>query len=178
MTKHIAGLILFTFIVGTSAVVAGLFYEAPSKTRSFSIRKDYRSYKRKRRKRRCRKHRKPRIVERGLAGAELKQALFDQSTGLLTASHGSGTALNDGRRGTLVYHFYVKDEFGTRHIRSERVWGAFEGSKVISDFEWLSNRNSNENLYVASEYKDFRSFWKIAPKFDESNAVPVLIKGK
>ncbi len=176
MTKHIAGIMLFTFIVGTSAVIAGLFYETPREFKSFSVREDHRSYKRKKRKKRCRPHRGHYSEQRGLVSVGIAKAVFDATSGLLTASHTVEPSSYEKHRGTLVYHFYVKDEYGTRHVKSERVWGSLESSNLVSPSEWLQNRHSTENLYVASEYRRVNGTWRVAPKFEDSNAIKVLIK--
>lgn len=176
MTKHIAGIMLFTFIVGSSAVIAGLFYEAPLELRSFSSTDEYVSHKRKKRKRRCRSHKKRHATERGLVSVGIAEAVFDKNSGLLTASHTVEPSSLNERRGSLVYHFYVKDELGARHVKSERVWVPLESSNMVSAFEWLQNRHSTDNLFVASEYRDVRSFSRIAPKFEDSNATPVVIR--
>lgn len=60
MIKHIVGIVLFTFIVGTSAAIACLFGVVTERTNSVSEHKSYRVYKDKKRKKRCRKKRKRR----------------------------------------------------------------------------------------------------------------------
>ncbi len=175
MTKHIAGLILFTFIVGTSAVITGLFYSTPDRMVAFSYSNERNSCSK--RKRRHRKPKRPRVFADKVFSTGLNQAVFDTSTGLLMVSHEVRAVPEDETRSMLVYHFYVKDEYGTRHVKSEKIWSGIESSSVLNGFQWLSNRNSKENLYIGSEYRDYRDkSWRIAPKFEDSNAVPVLIK--
>ncbi len=172
MTKHIAGIILFTFIVGTSAVIAGLLYSPEHKSRAFVFYNDDYSRCRKKKKRR-RKPRRMRFVRHD-QNVAINQAVFDTTTNLFAVSHADQNDLRRGR--ILVYHFYVKDENGTRHVRSERVSNRAYAPNVVNDFIWLANRTSRENLYVAAEIKGKRSVWNIAPKFENSGAVPVLIK--
>ena len=179
MTKHIVGLVLFTFIIGTSAVIAGLFGDTPKNMNSFVIGDSHKVYKRKkRRKRRCRKRReRPHFFQKRLISTGITQAVFDANTGLLTTSHAVKAANRGAKRGYLVYHFYVKNEFGTKHVRSERVLRAFKSSNMMSGFRWLNNQRSKDNLYIISEYKRFRHGWREPLEFDESRAIPILIKG-
>ncbi|MCB1025291.1 MAG: hypothetical protein KDB79_12920, partial [Acidobacteria bacterium] len=81
MTKHIAGIILFTFIVGTSAAIAGLFYVTPQKVRVFSSYDNYDHCKRKKRKKR---HRRPRFISESPANFMVTDAVLDKETGYLT----------------------------------------------------------------------------------------------
>ena len=171
MTKHIAGLILFTLIVGTSVVIADLFYETPRTVKSFTVRGDYRSYQKKHRK-----HRRPRVFRNRLVSTGLTLAVFDTNTGRLTTLHDAEVAAYSRNRRILVYHFYLQDEFGARHVRSERIWRTHKLPEVTTMLRWLEGRHSKENLYVISEYRNHRHTINNAPKFDPSKAVPVLIK--
>lgn len=178
MTKHIAGLILFTFIIGTSAAIAGLFDYGSDRSRSFTVRESYRTYKRKkRRKRRCRKHRKPHVFERQSVSVKLTQAVFDRSTGLLATAHAFG---NKGyRRGpdaVVYYHFYTNGETGPQYLRTERIRGAFGSSSMESEFSWLADLSSDETIYIIPGYSPNSRSSIVAPRFELSNAVPVLIK--
>ena len=177
MTKHIAGLILFTFIIGTSAVIAGLFDYGSDRSRSITVRENYRTYKRKKRKRRCRKHRKPRIVESRVVSVKLTQAVYDKSTGLLATAHAFS---NDNyRRGTnavVYYHFYTNGEAGPQYLRTERIRGAYGSSNMETEFGWLADRDSNETIYIIPGYSPNHRSSIVAPRFELSNAVPVLIK--
>lgn len=176
MTKHIAGFILFSLIVGTSAVVASLIGDAPDKMRSFTIRDDYAFYKRKKRRRRCRRRRKPREYRAKIVSHEITGAVFNRDTGLLTTSHTLRKLPYGEKRAKLVYHFYVSDEFETRHLRSQEVWGiALDSPTIVKNFEWLNRIDSKENVYVIAEYRGFRDS-KSVPEFDEVKAVRVLIR--
>ncbi len=167
MTKHIAGLILFTFIVGTSAAVAGLFYAAPEKVRVFRSSNEYDHCKRKKRKKR---HRKPRIAPVTAANFMVTDAVLERNTGYLTTYQYVKGVESLPERRAFVYHFFVKDELGTNYLRSEKVWTGLESPRLVSSFDWLSNIDPEDNLYIMS------GFSMRAPEFDPSLAVPVLIK--
>lgn len=171
MTKHIAGIMLFTFIVGTSATIAGLVYVAPQKVTQFSSydNNDYCKRKKKRRHRH-RKPQKPGMEDVGPANFMVTDAVLDKTTGYLTTYHyvKNVESLPEGK--AFVYHFFVKDESGTQYLKSERVWTGLGSPRLVSSFDWLSNIDRDENLYVMS------GFTMNPPEFDSSLAVPVLIK--
>ncbi len=177
MTKHIAGIILFTFIVGTSAVVAGLFFETPHRYRSFSAKHNYSGYKRKkRRKRRCRKHRKPKAY----SNVRLNQAVFEMRTGELRTSVSFGDALysEEGETPTFYYHFYTLNEMGSNYLGSERIG---QGAQFVtgmrdrfvrtSHLGWLSDRIADGEVYIIVRNVPDQPFG-----FDVSKATPILIK--
>ncbi|MEZ5347023.1 MAG: hypothetical protein R2681_15855 [Pyrinomonadaceae bacterium] len=171
MTKHIAGILLFSFIVGISAVVAGLFYVAPQKTNYFSSYSDGEYCKRKKKRRhRHRKPRKPRLENVGPANFMVTDAVFDKNTGYLTTYHYVKDVQSLPERKAFVYHFFVKDEAGTQYLRSERVWTGLGSPRLVSSFDWLSELDKSQNVYVMS------GFSMSEPEFNSSLAVPVLIK--
>jgi len=176
MTKHIVGLVLFTFIVGTSAGIAGLFGEPSKQGNSFSLRENFRVFKRKRKKRRCRKRRRPRFLKRRLVSTGITKAVFDEESGLLLTKHSLRRSSNSKERKTLVYHFYVKDEFGTHYARSKRISGAFSSSITVNGIEWLVNRRPKNDLYIMSEYVPNGRSWKKPLEFDGSKAVLIRVK--
>lgn len=176
MTKHIIGLLLFSLIVGTSAGVAGFFNTAPERVKSFTIKGDYAVYKRRKRRRRCRR-RRPRSAE--AAALKISNAMFNMETGILTVL--PVKRYEDGKESrSVIYHFFSKDQFGARRVRSERVWikqnSSFNSSYIRKRFGWLARPISRENLYLIVESSNSLN-WREAPKFDERAAVPIIVTG-
>ena len=175
MIQHIAGLILFTFIVGTSGAVSALFDYGSDSARSITVRKSYKSYKRK--KKRCRKHRKPRrphFSKSRIVPVRLSQAVFDRTTGRLSTVFSSGSYSR--KAGNYFFHFYVNGVDGPTYLRTEKVKRSGNSVQTISDVEWLMNRNAGETIYVIPAFTPSHQSSIIAPRFDMSKAVPVLVK--
>ena len=169
MTKHIVGLIIFTLIVGTGAVIAGLFSSvtAPDAD-SVTVYKDSGVYKKKRKKR-CRKKRKPRPRE---ISATVLQATFDQAAKKLTTE----IFVNDTDvEGDLELHFFVRDAYGTQYLKKETIAVSSEENLYENSFGWLNRLESKKNLYIVPQVKDSSSRWDYQPRFDAEKATPVLI---
>ena len=172
MVKHIAGLILFSLIVGTSVFVAAVVsgptvnvVESPSKYRLLKKKK-----KRKKRKRRCRPHKKK-------VNVSLDQAVFSRRTGLFTPS--LTEAVIPYRYGNLELHFFAKDQFGTRFLRTETMpvsrsrYGAH-----LKEMPWLKRIDAGQNIYVIAQANKFSRGLTFPPDFSASVATPVLITDK
>lgn len=172
MTKHIVGLIIFTLIVGTSAIIAGLFgYVTTSeKTSVQTYNEDYRSYKKKRKKR-CRKHRKPRPKE---VSAMVSQAVFDETNKNLTTEIAFENFFES--EGEIDLHFFVQDGFGIQYLKRETIKVSSYENVYENSFGWLNRLESRENLYVVAKFKpDVESDYSME-FFDGKNATPVLVK--
>ena len=173
MTKHIAGIILFTFIVGTSAVVAGLFYEAPAKVRSYSYGYEPWHCKKKKRKKR-RRHRRPRFVAMA-PSSNIVSAVYDKQSGVFEATLSS--RVFDSRTRSLAnvaYLFFVKDENGASFVGSTTAQGSNISRSLAQELSWLKTQELKGNLYVMIENSPGRTL--NIPAFDSGKAVPVLIK--
>ena len=172
MTKHIVGIILFTFIVGTSAVVAGLFDVVTSKAKSVVVKENYRVYKKKKRKKRCRrKRRKPHRVN---VEANVAQAVYDKKLNQLTTSLVFSRNLK--RSVEVDLHFFVKDEFGTQYLKKETLYASNSNNTYENSFTWFNRLESKENLYVMAKVRNSREKWDYQPGFIPSKATPVLLK--
>ncbi len=171
MTKHIVGLIIFTLIVGTSVVIAGLFgYSSAPDTYTFTEHHDnHRVFKKKKRKKRCRKKRRKHRTEN--IEAKISQAVFDKNTNQLTTNL---VLTDDVIYGDVDLHFFVKDEFGTQYLKKETISVSSNGVYENS-FAWLNRLESRENLYVIPKFKVSRRSWDYQPRFDVSKATPVTL---
>ncbi len=171
MTKHIIGLIIFSFIVGTSAIIAGLFsYNPVPETYTLTTYKDsYKVYKKKKRKKRCRK-RRPQPKE---VSAEISQAVFDEKTNQLTTEI-SFKNYSDSN-GQLNLYFFSKDVYGTQYLKQEKIYVTEERSVYRNSFDWLTRLEFKGNLYVIPVLQtDSDSVNWV--KFDDSIAQPILIQ--
>ncbi len=168
MIKHYFGFALFSFIVGTTAVVYAMFnvvnvnevtvpnYSTYSPTKS--------CWKMKRESR-----------ESNISSPTIRQAVFNLKTKQLKWELAAPET-----NSKIALHFFIKDENGTRYINSMLAlsFGNESGTiKATSSHLWLDNLESYENLYVIAEpvlsgaYID-KNF---LPKFDQSKAVAVLV---
>lgn len=169
MTKHIVGLLIFTLIVGTSAVIAGLFgYASAPEADSVTVSETYRVYKKKKRKKRCRKKRpRPREV-----AATVVQATFDESGRTLTTEVVLGTP----ETADLELHFFVSDAYGTQYLKKETIVISSSETLYENSFGWLDRLESKENLYVVARPRPASRGWDYPPEFDAALAVPVLVR--
>jgi len=175
MTKHIVGLIIFTLIVGTSAIIAGIFgYMTTPGADSVSV-SDNLLYRIESRRHRCgRKRRKPRKPRPREISATVTQATFDEaSRTLTTAIDFSDSDLFDG---DLELHFFVKDAYGTQYLKKETISVSDAKSVYENTFGWLNRLESRENLYVIAQVKSSDDRSDYQPSFDSGKATPVLIK--
>lgn len=173
MTKHIVGLILFTFIVGTAAVVSGLFGNTPTPKKYTVVKSNdkYRVYKKKKRKKRCRKkrrHHHPKLE------ATVSQALFDNSSNKFITSIKFKNNRYSERDVDL--HFFVKDRHGERYIKTETIAVSTYQKQYVNSFKWMKNFGSRENLYVVPTAKTLNDGWTIPPSFNVNKATPVILK--
>ncbi len=171
MTKHIVGLILFTFIVGTSAIIAGLFYEVP-KANSIKVKKNYYyTYKKKKKKKRCRKYRRSSAE---IVSVNLSQAIFDSSANRLTAKIKYEDSWDSS--GVVNLHFFVKDKYGTRFLKTERLYASTAMDKYTKILDWMGRLDSRENLYVIPQVQSDNYDITGYPKFNQFKATPILLK--
>lgn len=174
MTKHIVGLILFTFIVGTTAIISGVFgsTQLPKKRTLINQKDNFKVYKKKKRKRRCRRKRpKPRLEK---IEATVSQALFDKNTNQFITNIKFKNRSYAERDVDL--HFFVKDKHGERYIKTETIPVSTSKQQYINKFKWLRSFGSSENLYVIPTVKTLNDGWTIPPSFNVAKATPVLLK--
>ncbi|HXH69648.1 MAG TPA: hypothetical protein VNI60_04790 [Pyrinomonadaceae bacterium] len=168
MIKHYFGFALFSFIVGTTAVVYAIFNVVNVNEVTVPNYSTYSPAKS------CWKMKRE---SRGsnLSAPTIKQAIFNLKTKQLSWEL-SAPETNSN----IALHFFVKDENGTRYINS-MVKQAFRHeygtTKAVSSYLWLDNLESYENLYVIAEPVSSGAYIdkNFQPKFDQSKAVAVLV---
>ena len=177
MNKHIAGFILFNLIVGSSAVVAALFYEVPKIETirvfeelpvTYSGRSCWRS---------------GRNFENGQVNAKIVQAVFDENTNQLDMDLYLERKNHSTDYAGVKLHFFVKNGSETRYLATEKVdltpnfnLDDKATQSISQSYKWLNNLKSHENLYVVPQTTfDADNYKKIAPRFDELNAAPVMV---
>lgn len=170
MTKHVAGFILFTFIVAASGIIAALFYTVPS-TDAVLVKDEYitaRKFK-KIRKKHCRMMKR----DNSKASADITLAIFDSRKSVLTAS----IDFEDERKnyGSVDLHFFVSDRYGTRFLKTERMLVSTAADNYDKTLEWMGRLEIKENLYVIAEARTDDSDVFSVPDFDHSKAMPILI---
>lgn len=184
MNKHIIGLIVFSFIVGMSAIVAGFFIRMPQIPEIAPVRVSESNDYIYRGNTYCKKNkRKPRPKNSDLAFAKVSQSVFDLNKKQLDTEFIIERANDSTEDVNVALHFFVNDRFGVQHIATEFVTltpnfdlGDKAMTSKISSFKWLSNLESRENLYVMAEVIDNNySYEKLPPIFDTYEATAVLI---
>lgn len=171
MTKHIIGLIIFSFIVGTSAFVAGYFYGSPdTAVDSFYEHYSEKRKKRKKRKKRCRPHR---FHDRSAASATVKSAVYDAQSGRLntTFEFSNGTP----EEFLLELQFYVLDEFGKRYIKTETVKGSSWTHNYEDSYDWIDRFEQVDKLYVKASVLTKDEGWTSPPDAYGTGLVPVTV---
>ena len=183
MNKHIIGLIIFSFIVGMSAIIASFFIPMPQMPKIDSVSVSESNEYIYRGSTSCKK-RKPRPKDYShLASAKVSQAVFDLNKKQLDTQFTIERADASTETVKVALHFFVNDRFTVQHIKTEFITLApnFDiGDKAmttkISSFRWLTHLESHENLYVMSEVvTDSDNYKKSAPVFDSFEASAVLL---
>jgi len=180
MIKHIVGFIIFTFVIGTSALIAALFNPVQQNVSSVRVSNDYTVYKsRKRcRKKKKRKPKRPRILLNQFEYWDA-QAVYDAKSNLLTTANvGDNPEFETDSDRFLVYHIYAKNQAGARHLTSVQVNSGFASSSKITWVDSSRQLAGNENLYLIPQFKNRRYSSDEAPTFNEHLAIPVLIKNR
>lgn len=184
MNKHIIGLIVFSFIVGMSAIVAAFFVRMPPIPEVAPVKvSESNEYVYRGRTSCKKKKRKPRPKSSDLASAKVSQAVFDLNKKYLNTEFIIERATDSTENINVALHFFVNDSFGAQHIATEFVTltpnfdiGDKAMTSKLSSFNWLSNLESRENLYVMAEVVDTNySYEKLPPVFDSYEATAVLV---
>ncbi len=188
MNKHIIGLIIFSFIVGMSAIIAGFFVPMPQMPKIDSVKVSEANDYVYRGSTSCKKKkRKPQPKDYNeLASAKVSQAVFDLNKKQLDTQFTIERADDLTETVKVALHFFVNDRFGVQHIKTEFVTLTpnFDiGDKAMtiktSSFRWLNNLESRENLYVIAEVvTDSYNYNNYAPVFDSYEATAVLLSPK
>lgn len=183
MTKHIAGFILFSFIVGVSGVLAFIFAEIPKE--EIAVEKSY--VPRFESKTRCVKKNYGNY-ENSNASVKVVQAVFNERTKLLDTNLFIKRGDSSLQSVTFALHFFVKNRNGVRYLASENYYlkpdfnNRDEASQAIPSrsYQWLDDLTSQENLYVIADTTiNKTNHRKAQPDFDENRATAIIsLKGK
>jgi hypothetical protein len=168
MNKHIAGFILFSFIIGMTAFIYAMFnivrlVEVPAPTYSQTYSSKTSCWKMKRQ-----------LRESNFGSPVIEQAVFNLKTKRFSWKLAAPeTDL------PIALHFFVKDKNGIRYISTEQDINSvrYKELNFSSSFIWIDNLDSYANLYVMAELvPTSRRYNKnFQPEFDVSRAAPVLL---
>jgi hypothetical protein len=181
MTKHVAGLILFSFIVAASGIIAFVFAEIPQpeKTVQFNV-------PRFESKMRCDKSNHD-SFENSNALVKVAQSVFNERTGLLDTDLFIKRKDASTKSVSVALHFFVKDLKGARYLATENYYfkpdfdSRNEATVAIPSrsYGWLDNISSQENLYVIADAEMQSDYKKYKSSFDENKATAIIsLKGK
>jgi hypothetical protein len=180
MKQNIFGAILFTTIVGTAVFVSASLVKLPSpppiQEMPIQPKNVYES------RNSCSKR-----SYKNVSKITVNQAVLNPRTDKLHTNLTIERKFSGNSHIGVTYHFFVKEGAETRFVASETVAiqpnfdaGNKAFHEVLSSYNWLDKIDSKSNLYlIASTDNDGFAKANSIPRFDESNAVPVLLmKGK
>jgi hypothetical protein len=184
MTRHVAGFILFSFIVSVSSVVAFIFADIPQ---TLVPQPEKVSVPRFESKHRCDKKTYDNY-ENSDVSVKVAQSVFNKRTGLLDTNLFIERKDFSTKGVAVGLHFFAKNNKGARYLSTENFYfkpdfnrqnTAIQGIPSRS-YQWLENLAANENLYVIAD-ADFSNTdnQKFQPDFDETKAFSVIsLKGR
>ena len=187
MTRHVAGFILFSFIVSVSSVVAFIFADLPQISVPQAEKTVVKNVPKYEGKSSCHKS-KYDDYENSDVSVKVAQSVFNKRTGLLDTNLYIERKDFSTKSVTVGLHFFAKDNSGARYLATENFYfkpdfnrqnKAIQGIPSRS-YQWLDDLNSNENLYVIAD-TDFSNTErrKYQPDFDETKAFSVIsLKGR
>jgi len=181
MKKHIAGFILFSFVVGT-AVFASEVWKIFTEYEKIAPKREGNSYSKI----------KPVISEtEATVGAidkkspTVRQAVFNLNTKQVNIELLFRDYVPAGEKINVKLSYFRNDSTGARFITSEIVSFFPESfynrnkdatAVVLSSYEWLDRLDSYENLYVIAEFDGKYPYSnRTAPKFDTGFAKEILL---
>ena len=179
MKNHFIGLLIFSFIISASAMVAFWLAPLPQIAPVETFEKTaprfegYGGCKRKRRK--------PR--DAGNASVKILQANLSEFTHKLTTNFDIRRADGETETVGINLNFYIKDGSQTKFLKRETVWlsPAFGSNdeathQLLSSFEWLNRIGDKENLYIIPEIVNGFESNQIPTEFDANQATAVTIE--
>ncbi len=174
MKKHVVGFILFNLIVGTSAIIAALFYEMP-KIDSVDVPETPVIYTRS-----CWRMRKN--LQSPQVNAKITQAVFNENTDQLDMDLFLERKNHSTENVSVSLQFFVKDGNQTRYLATEtfNLTPDFDlddkaAQSVTFSYKWLDDLKSHENLYIVPQTAATENYTRLAPRFDEASAAPVTV---
>jgi hypothetical protein len=186
MTRHIAGFVLFSFIVSVSGVIAFIFADIPQnivpQPEIYTV-KNAPKYEGKYR---CDK--KDNYTFSSDVSVKVAQSVFNKRTGLIDTNLYIERKDFSTNSVAVALHFFAKNNDGARFIATENFYSKPDFNRqnkaVLGipsrSYQWLDDLNPNENLYVIAD-ADFRNVGnrKFQPDFDETKAFSVIsLKGR
>lgn len=175
MKQNIFGAILFSVIVGTAVYVSRPTIILPTPP-AVEERPVYES------RNSCR-----RVANNQLPKIKITQAVLNPRTNQLNTSLAIERQYPSNAHFGVTYHFFAKDGAENRYLASETfgVQPNFDSGnrtthEILSSYNWLDDLDAKNNLYLIAVTTN-EGFAKnnSIPRFDEFNAVPVLLmKGK
>lgn len=179
MNQNVFGAILFGLIVGASIFVSEFLVTLPTLPavyeRPATTAKNHYS---------C--SRQSRVVYQNapeLASVKVTQAYLNQRTNQLNTDFLIKRENPQTDYVGISLHFFVKNGRTTQYLATEtiNVKPDFDADgkanhDVLSSFQWLDDLENRDNLYVIAESSvNFRQSKNPEPKFDGTNATPVLL---
>ena len=179
MNKHIFGFILFSLIVGTSAVIYG-FLASPAVVEPVFV---FENQPQKRKS--CRKQMYSRVESKEVS-AKVVQAVLNSNTNQLEMDLFLERENNSIENAAVRLHFFSKEGARTRYLATEKVVLTPEFNfdnkatqSITSSYEWLDNLRSRSNLYVVPQtIADGENYRSVTPRFDEEKAMPITLMGE
>lgn len=180
MNQNVFGVILFSFIVGIAIFISEFFIALPTPPAVYE-RPVYES------RTSCRKKVDTQAIPAEISSIKVWQAVLNAETGKLYTDFSVKKGNFRDESIGVALHFFVKDGRGTRYLATETValspefnYDGKADHSVLSSYQWLDDLQRRDNLYVVAESSiPFQKSKNLEPKFDEANAVPVLLmKGR
>lgn len=179
MTKHFFGLLLFSFIVFSSAFIYGFFYSPITQVQPVFV---YENQPEKRKS--CRKERF-RNVDRDDVNVKVAQAVFNSKTNQMDIDFSVKSNNLSESEIPVQLNFFVKDGTKNRLIATERVllnseifFDDMSNQSMTESYKWLEELKQGENLYVVPKVitpaNDLQSE---LTDFDEVNATSITRLG-
>lgn len=174
MKQHLIGLTLFSFIVGTAAVIYAVFnvpeiqpvHEIVSTPPAIPAERTYCNMKKL----------------SPFKSLEIKQAVLDADT-----KEFNWELAVPQRDEMIELLFFVKDGKGTRFLANEKVHSRSARKGVLrfqNSYPWLNSRKSYENLYVIARFEsdavNYEENFEVKgnrfePRFDAAQATAVTV---
>ncbi len=177
MNRHIFGFILFSLIVGVSAIIYNFFFAPLAAIQPVYV---FENQTQPRNYFHSEKFKRP-----GKTNAEVVQAVFDQNTSQMDVDLFLDRKNNSMDEVAVRLDFFVKDGIKTRFLASEEIllpqfdFDNESTESVTLSYEWLNDLESVENLYVVPQtIRNADSYSETTPRFDKANAMPVTVVNK
>lgn len=176
MKKHIVGIIIFTLIVGTSAVIFGLFGSTKVNKSfcNFKSGNELRVYKKKKRKKR--RHRRHRHHNHQNMSVEISNAAYDKRSEELFVNLDVASVGYRYEENVLPLNFYTEKDGKMIYAGTVKTNIRTSTKLIVKKIEWLNDLSDSENLYVVAG--NSLTDTVNSRLLDDSKAIPVLMKAE